>query len=70
MITDDVMRLSKSEKILLLNDLWDDISSRPDELSLTKSQEKLLDERYEQFVKNPQEGELWETVRERIKKML
>jgi putative addiction module component (TIGR02574 family) len=65
MVTEDVMKLSKSEKILLLNDLWDDISSRPDELSLTESQVKLLDARYEQFIKSPQEGEPWETIRER-----
>lgn len=70
MVTEDIKNLSKSEKLLLLNDLWDDISSSPEVLPLTEGQKKLLDERHEYFLKNPQDGEPWETVRERIKKRL
>lgn len=70
MLADEIKKLSKSEKLLLVSELWDDIADSPDDVPLTEEQELLLDERYEQFRKNPEEGEPWVDVKERIRKML
>jgi putative addiction module component (TIGR02574 family) len=70
MLTDEIKKLSKSEKLLLVSELWDDIADSPDDVRLTEEQERLLDERYEHFRKNPEEGEPWNKVKERIRKML
>jgi putative addiction module component (TIGR02574 family) len=70
MLTENIKKLSKSEKLLLVGELWDDIADTPEEVPLTKAQEQQLDERYQQFRKNPEEGEPWAVVKDRIKKML
>jgi len=70
MLTENIKMLSKSEKLLLVGELWDDIADTPEEVPLTKAQEQHLDERYQQFCKNPEEGEPWAVVKDRIKKML
>ncbi len=67
MLTEELKKLSRSEKILLINDLWDEVSNEEDEISLSEAQEKMLDERYEQFLKNPEEGKSWEEVKRGLK---
>jgi len=70
MLTDNIKKLSKSEKLLLVAELWDDIADSPEDVPLTEAQERHLDERYQQFCENPEEGESWAVVKDRIKKML
>ena len=70
MLTEEIKKLSKSEKLLLVSELWDDIADSPEEVLLSEAQERLLDERYEQFRKDPEEGKPWSEVKERIRKML
>jgi putative addiction module component (TIGR02574 family) len=70
MLTDEIRKLSKSEKLLLVSELWDEIADNPEDLPLTEAQERLLDERYEQYCKNPEEGDPWSAVKDRIRKML
>jgi putative addiction module component (TIGR02574 family) len=53
MLTKEIKSLSKSEKLLLINDLWDDISGEMEDSQLSDSQITLLDERWAEFVKNP-----------------
>lgn len=67
MLTEELKKLSKSEKILLINDLWDEVSHDGDEISLTQDQEKTLDERYAQFLENPEEGKPWEEVKRELR---
>ncbi len=67
MLTEELKKLSRSDKILLINDLWDEVSNEEDEISLSEAQEKMLDERYEQFLKNPEEGKSWEEVKRGLK---
>jgi len=52
---------------LLINDLWDEVSHEDNEISLSQAQERMLDERYEQFLKNPEEGKSWEEVKRGLK---
>ena len=63
MLTEELRKLSKSEKILLINDLWDEVAQHGDEISLSQTQERMLDERYAQFLENPEEGKSWKEVK-------
>ena len=67
MLAEELRKLSRSEKILLINDLWDEVSHEDNEISLSQAQERMLDERYEQFLKNPEEGKSWEEVKRGLK---
>lgn len=69
MLTEDLKKLSKSEKLLLINDLWDDISQDPESIPLSSEQISKLDERYEEFLKNPDEGKSWEDFKKELKAM-
>lgn len=62
--------LSVSEKLLLVEELWDELAARPDQLTLTETQRAELDRRYEAYRKNPTEGASWEEVRARIQRSL
>ncbi len=70
MLTSEIKKLSYAEKLLLINDLWDDVSSRPEEIALTENQKQILDKRYEGFLKDPKEGSSWDEVKMRILKDL
>lgn len=70
MLAENLKNLSKSEKLLLINDLWDDIAENEDEFPLSESTEKLLDQRYTAFQANPDEGRPWNEVKKEIQKGL
>ena len=61
-----VAEMSFSEKLQLVEDLWDDIAQHPDELSLTNEQKAELDRRWEEYQRNPNEGSSWADVKKRI----
>jgi len=63
----DVMGLSVSERIQLVEDIWDSIAEIPEEVSLTDEQKVELDRRLEAYRLNPDEGSPWGVVRERIR---
>lgn len=64
----DILRLSDSEKILLVEKIWDSINKT--HIELTPAQKKELDKR----LKADKEGKMnyadWETVKKRIRKKL
>ena len=58
--------LSSSEKLLLLEELWDDLADRPAEVPLSDWQKREFERRYQEFLQNPTEGSPWSEVRERL----
>jgi putative addiction module component (TIGR02574 family) len=70
MITEDLKKLSTSEKWLLIHDLWDDLSQHPESIGLSEEHKKILDERYQEFLNNPEEGISWDEAKQRILKEL
>lgn len=70
MLTEEIKNLSDSEKWLLLNDLWDELCQNPDDIEISEDQKRILDERYQEFLKNPKEGLSWEEVKFNILKTL
>ena len=70
MLTKTIKTLSKSEKLLLISDLWEDISDDLEGSNLSVSQEEMLDLRYEAFLQNPEEGVPWSEVKNNLKELL
>lgn len=64
--TADILKLSVSERIQLVEDIWDSIAEVPESVSLTDEQKAKLDRRLDAYRKNPGEGSPWGMVRERI----
>ena len=50
----EVRKLSIAEKIRLAEDLWDEVTTQEDELSIPRSHKKLLDARLAAHLKNPE----------------
>jgi putative addiction module component (TIGR02574 family) len=59
-------RLSVSERILLLEEIWDSISTNPEDLPLTEVQKAELDRRLAACEADPEAGSSWEDVKSRI----
>lgn len=57
---------SASEKLLLLEELWDELASHPSEIPVPAWQKHELERRYEEFIQNSSEGSPWPEVRERL----
>jgi putative addiction module component (TIGR02574 family) len=63
----DVLNLSISERIQLVEDIWDTIAEVPGELPLSEAQKDELDRRLEVYHRNPNQGSPWAEVKERIR---
>ncbi len=63
----DILGLSVSERIQLVQDIWDSIAEVPDSISLTDEQKAELDRRLNAYHKNPDAGSPWSIARERFK---
>jgi putative addiction module component (TIGR02574 family) len=59
-------RLSVPERILLLEEIWDSISTNPDNLPLTDAQKAELDRRLAACEADPEAGSNWEDVKSRL----
>ena len=59
----NIQQLSQSERILLAEELWDSVAKNQDDLEVTDSQKKILDERMAAYKASPNEGMTWEEVK-------
>lgn len=64
--TIDTEELSVSEKIILVQDLWDEISHDTESILPSHDLANELDIRFEDYVKNPEEGSSWADAKKRI----
>ena len=65
--TTAVFDLSPSEKLQLVEDLWDDLASTPEAIPVHEWQKKELARRKANLATNPASGMTWEEVKKRIK---
>ena len=63
----DILSLSVSERIQLVEDIWDTIAEVPEAIGLSDEQKAELETRLDAYHKNPEEGAPWGMVRERIR---
>ena len=62
-----VFELTISEKLQLLEDLWDSISLTPEQIPILDWQKDELDQRKAAYLKNPDSGSSLESVKARIR---
>ena len=62
----EIQRLSPSEKLVLVTELWDDLSAHPENVPVTPAQIAELDRRMEDYRKDPTQVTTWEAVKQRI----
>jgi putative addiction module component (TIGR02574 family) len=58
--------LSSAEKLVLLEELWDDLAGQPSEVPVRDWQKLELERRYQEYLQNPSEGSSWSEVRDRL----
>ena len=64
----DILGLSISERIQLVQDIWDSVAEVPESLALTDEEKDEIDRRLNAYHKDPCVGFPWSVVRNRIKK--
>ena len=63
-------QLPPSEKIRLVQQLWDEIADEAAQAPLTSAQKRLLDERIDDHEAHPDDVEPWEQARDEILRKL
>ena len=66
-IKSEINQLELSEKILLVEDIWDSIASDNSELPMPEWQKKKLDRRYQEYKKGNLERHHWQSVHESLR---
>ncbi|MFA6240946.1 MAG: addiction module protein [Candidatus Hydrogenedentales bacterium] len=61
-----VFDLSAAEKLQLVEDLWDDLASSPEEVPIHEWQKQELDRRKSNLMDNPASGVSWEDIKQRL----
>lgn len=62
-----VFELTLSEKLQLVEDLWDSIALLPDQIPVLDWQKEELAKRKAAYLQNPGLGSSWEAVKERVR---
>jgi len=62
-----IFDLSSSEKLQLVEDLWDDLAATPEAVPVRDWQKEELAKRKANLVKNPGAGLTWEEVKRRVR---
>jgi putative addiction module component (TIGR02574 family) len=62
----EVQKLSPSEKLQFVSELWNDIESHPSDIPVSRAVIEELDRRMEHFKNNPNDFTTWEAVKARI----
>ncbi len=62
----EISRLSPSEKLQLVEELWDTLAANPDQLAIPAWHAKLLAEDQAVYRANPAEGSSWSEIKARI----
>jgi putative addiction module component (TIGR02574 family) len=62
----EVQRLSPSEKLMFVSELWNDLEAHPSEVPVSREIIEELDRRMEHFQQHPEEFKTWDEVKQRI----
>ena len=62
----EVQRLSASEKLIFVSELWNDLEAHPAEVPVSREIIAELERRTEYFRQHPDEFTTWEAVKERV----
>lgn len=62
----EIEKLSISERLLLVEELWDSIAHSNVDVPMPQWQKQTLDNRKENYLNNPDSGTKWEEVKQSI----
>jgi putative addiction module component (TIGR02574 family) len=62
----ELQKLSVADKFALAVELWDELSSNPDEIPVTEEQLNELDRRFEEYRQDPDKVVTWAEAKARI----
>jgi putative addiction module component (TIGR02574 family) len=62
----ELRRLSPSEKLALVAELWDDLSAHPENVPVSPEHLAELDRRMAEYRRNPSNVTSWETIKARV----
>ena len=62
-----IFELSPSEKLQLVEDLWDDLAAAPDAVPVHDWQRQELARRKANLMQNPASGRPWDEVKRRVR---
>ncbi len=63
----ELEELSASDRLRLLEDVWETFVRNPDSLPLSDEHRREIDRRLEAFNRDPSAGATWDEVKQRIK---
>lgn len=63
----EIKKLSVSERILIVQEIWDSIAAEQKSLEVTEAQRDELDRRIAAHEASPNEGRSWEEIKHRLK---
>ena len=66
-IKDEINELELSEKLILVEDIWDSIAASNAEIPIPEWQKQELDKRYKEYQEGKQELHDWESVHEGLR---
>ena len=66
MLRQELSSLSQAEKIILVEDLWDEIAQNNDDTPVSPALAAELDRRLEEFRRHPESGIPWSEVKRQI----
>lgn len=61
----ELSRLNKSEKIILVEALWDSIASDPEQVDVPEHHRSILEERLQTLDKDTYNGKAWDEIRDK-----
>lgn len=62
----EILKLSLSERLRLVEEIWDSIAASPETLPVTDAQRRELDRRLAEYRSNPTAGRTWQEVRDSL----
>ena len=66
LLPQNILELTTSERIQLVQDIWDSVTIKTDEIPITDSQKQELDRRLDSWEKNPAQRSKWEEVKQKF----
>jgi putative addiction module component (TIGR02574 family) len=61
----ELSQLNKSEKLILVEALWDSIASDPSDVEIPKHHKEIIEERLKSFDQDKESGTSWEEIRQK-----
>ncbi len=64
-LLNELSQLKKSEKLILVEALWDSIASDPSDVEVPEHHKSIIEERLKTLAKDKNSGSSWEKVRQK-----